>query len=400
VKNQPSKTISIASTGVACALMVATALTLSACGGGEGDPDWSGTRIEIGSIFSTSGIGTAYGPQQLKAVKLAIEEVNGDDGLNGAKLTLMQRNDRSDPARSASEMKDLIRQEEVLAVLGPTFSNSAAEADPVANRLSTPVLAVSNTGPGIVGDCPYPCDFIFRDSLGEETAIPANVGEAVSGSGGETAAIVHPQGDPFGETTAGIAEEAFRQEGIEVIASTETPAGLDLAIQARPDVLMITASSGDAAADLIIDARSKGFTGVILGGNAFNSEATSRAAGRDGRGAQSAAAWFEGNGSTENREFITAYRAAWDEAPDQFAAQAYTGVLILAEAIEDADLGFTDLAADRVALRDEIESVELNTPLGEFSFTSDRDVSQPIWIVEMDGKGGFELVRELPPPKG
>ena len=376
------------------------AAAFSACAGNDPEPAWSGQRIEIGSLFSTSGIGADYGPQQLKAARLAIEQVNGEDELNGAKLTLVQRDDASDPARSASAMKGLIEKDGVLAVLGPTFSNSAVEADPVANRLSTPVLAVSNTAPGIVGDCPYPCDFIFRDSLGEQTAIPANVGEAVSGTGGETAAIVHPADDPFGETTAGIAEEAFKANGIEVVASTKTPAGLGLALQAKPEVLMITASSGEAAADLIVEARSKGFTGVILGGNAFNSSATSRAAGRDGRGVQSAAGWFKGNGSEANREFITEYRAAWGEEPDQFAAQAYTGILILAEAIGDADLGFTDLSADRVALRDAMEGVELDTPLGEFSFTEDRDVSQPIWIVEMDGKGGFELVRKLPPPTG
>lgn len=380
---------------VTCSILLT--VTLVACGRGSGETEWSGKVIAIGSIFSTSGIGTDYGPQQLKAAKLAIDEVNADDDLKGARLTLVQRNDRSDPAQSATEMKSLIEQEDVLAVLGPTFSNSAVEADPVANRLSTPVLAVSNTGPGIVGDCPYPCDFIFRDSLGEETAIPANISQAVSGAGGETAAIVHPEGDPFGETTAGIAERAFRREGIRVTASTTSPAGLGLAIQAKPDILMITASSGEAAAELIVEARSRGFSGVILGGNAFNSAATSRAAGRDGRGAQSAAAWFEGNQSEENREFITEYRATWGEEPDQFAAQAYTGVKILAEAIEDADLGFTDLAADRVALREAMKSVEMATPLGDFSFTADRDVSQPIWIVEMNGKGGFELVRELPP---
>lgn len=377
---------------------VLAAVSLSACAGDDPEPAWSGQRIEIGSLFSTSGTGVDYGPQQLRAAKLAIEQVNAEDGLNGARLTLIQRDDRSDPARSASEMKGLITDDEVLAVLGPTFSNSAVEADPVANRLSTPVLAVSNTAPGIVGDCPYPCDFIFRDSLGEEAAIPANVGEAVSGTGGETAAVVHPADDPFGETTAGIAEEAFKANGVEVVASTKTPAGLGLALQAKPDVLMITASSGEAAAGLIVEARSKGFTGVIVGGNAFNSAATSKAAGGDGRGAQSAAGWFEGNGSAANREFITDYRAAWGEQPDQFAAQAYSGILILAEAIGDADLGFTDLAADRVALKEALKGVELDTPLGEFSFTADRDVSQPIWIVEMDGKGGFELVRKLPPP--
>jgi hypothetical protein len=40
--------------------------------------------------------------------------------------------------------------------------------------------------------------------------------------------------------------------------------------------------------------------------------------------------------------------------------------------------------------------VRMNTPLGPFHFTADHDVDQPIWIVAMNGKGGYGLVRQLP----
>lgn len=99
--------------------------------------------------------------------------------------------DQSDPAVSKQKMTDQV-DSAAIAVLGPTFSNSAAEADPVANDAGMTVLAVSNTGPGIVGDCPYPCEYVFRDSLGEEDAIPANIDTLVAAEKPKTAAIVHP----------------------------------------------------------------------------------------------------------------------------------------------------------------------------------------------------------------
>src|SRR5690606_16712106 len=136
------------------------------------------------------------------------------DGVNGARLELVQRNDRSNPARSAKVMRRLIEDDGAFAVLGPTFSNSAVRADPIANRLGTPVLAVSNTGPGIVGDCPYECDFIFRDSLGEADAIPANVNNLVARENPATAAIMHPRNDPFGRNSALIARKAFEEAGV------------------------------------------------------------------------------------------------------------------------------------------------------------------------------------------
>ena len=293
-----------------------------------------------------------------------------------------------------------------MAVLGPTFSNSAVEAHPLADELGVAMLATSNTGPGIVGDCAYPCELVFRDSLGEEQAIPANVESfAAETPGAKSAVVVYPADDPFGESTAKIAAGALTEQGLDVFHKVSLPAGrkrtdaaLRTALREKPDVLFITASSGETAAALIDAARSDGFKGAILGGNAFNSALAAANAGRQGNGARSAAAWFEGNDDPENTAFIDAYRERYDEDPDQFAAQAYTGVQLLAEAAASGDLGFEDLAADRQALADALAGVSMPTPLGEFSFTEDHDVSQPIWIVEMDGKGGYELLEQLDPP--
>jgi len=43
-----------------------------------------------------------------------------------------------------------------------------------------------------------------------------------------------------------------------------------------------------------------------------------------------------------------------------------------------------------------MESVNIQTPLGPFQFTSDHDVKQTVWINQMDGAGGFTLVKEIP----
>lgn len=387
---------------LAC-LLTAGLLVAPGCGGGDSgdtgeDFAWQGKVINIGSIFSTTGDGAAFGPQQVKGAELAIENINEDIGVNGADLKLTQLNDKSDPAKSATAMKNLV-DDEVLAVLGPTFSNSAAEADPVANQKKTPVLAVSNTGPGIVGDCPYPCEYVFRDSLGEADAIPANIREYSEEVKPETAAIIHPGDDPFAETSAGTAKKAFAAEKVKVVEDTTYPAGLKAVVKSKPDAVMVTASSGELVVEIIKALRKKGFTGQILGGNAFNSTTTSATLGGTGVGAQSAAAWYAGNESDTNKEFIQDYQDKYGVEPDQFAAQAYTGVVLLAAAARAADLSFKkkDVASDRKALKKALEGVKEETPLGDFKFTKDHDVFQPIWVVQMNGQGGFKLIKELPP---
>lgn len=390
---------------LAAVLFAAVAFTTVGCGSdsnsGSASVSGAGEVIPIGSIFSVTGDGAAFGPQQLRAARLAVREVNRDpDEMNGARFKLVQRDDHSDPAESARQMKRLVVDDQVIAVLGPTFSNSAAEAHPVANRLGTPVLAVSNTGPGIVGDCPYPCDFIFRDSLGEAAAIPANIDTLLKEKPGLASVKVFvPADDPFGKTSAETAREALVAEGVRAKMVTTRPDGRIAPI--RPDgfeAAVVTASSGTAAAKIIRQLRNWLLPkGPILGGNALNSRLAGEQAGPAGKGVRVASAWFAGNDSEENREFIAAYREAYGEDPDQFAAQAYTGVKLLAEAADDAGLLFSDVAPDRKALREALETVDEETPLGEFSFTADHDVRQPIWIVAMNGEGGFTLAEEVKP---
>jgi branched-chain amino acid transport system substrate-binding protein len=383
----------------AIAACFAAAAIVAGCSGDD-DNKWEGEMITLGSIFSTTGDGVAFGPQQLKAAELAVEQVNADGGVNGAELELVQRNDASSPAVSARRMRQLIEVDDSLAVLGATFSNSSAEAHPVAEQLRTPVLAVSNTAPGIVGDCAYPCTYVFRDSLGEADAIPANIETLAANEDVATATVVYPPDDPFARTTARIAAVAFRENGADTVRVVRLgPAGIDAQTEVEGDAVMITASSGETAAGLARQLRERNYPGFILGGNAFNSTLAASTAGKAGEGVQVAAAWYAGNESEENQEFIREYEAKYGAEPDQFAAQAYTGVMLLAEAAEDADLNFDNLATSREAMVPALEDVDEETPLGDFTFTADHDVSQPIWIVELNGQGGYDLVKEIPAPQ-
>ncbi|HNC94197.1 MAG TPA: ABC transporter substrate-binding protein [Solirubrobacterales bacterium] len=385
-------------TVLASVLAFTTAFALAGCGGSDDENAWDGQSITFGALFSTTGDGSPFGPQQVKGAKLAVDEINADGGINGADLQLVQRDDESDPATSADEMKELIEQVQAMAVLGPTFSNSAAEADPIANQNRTPVLAVSNTGPGIVGDCDYPCEYIFRDSLGEATAIPANVKNLVDREHPKFAKVLYPVDDPFGQTSAETAVQAFKDEGVKVTSMQVGANGIGHMTDERQDAFMITASSGETGAGIVKDLRNAyGAKTPILGGNAFNSPVVAESLGRQGKGVQSAAAWYAGNHSDENHEFMANYMAKYGQEPDQFAAQAYTGVKLLADAAEEADLQFGDIAADREALKTALEGVSEETPLGDFSFTPDHDVSQPIWIVQMNGKGTYDLVAQVNP---
>ena len=386
-------------------IVVVGLLALAACGSSKTKTSTglAGKTLRFGAVFSLTGGGGVYGPQQKNAVELAQDFINRNGGVNGANLAFEIQDDASDKAQSAQVTQRLIQERQVLALLGPTLSNSAVAAHPIANSARTPMLAVSTTGLDIVGKCPYPCDYIFRDSLGEADAIPANIRNYVEQAHPKTAVLLFPNDDKFSADGAQVVRNSVAASNIRLLESIEfTKNEADLtpyvtrAVSQHPDVIFIT-SLGGIPAKIMTEARRQGFTGQFLGGNGFNTAAVSKQAGAAGKGARSASAWFLGNTFPTNADFVKAYRDRFGSDPDQFAAQAYTGVLILADAAKRANLTLTDLAGDRAKLKAALEKTNIETPLGPFQFTPAHDVRQTIWIIAMDGQGGFTLVTSIKP---
>jgi branched-chain amino acid transport system substrate-binding protein len=365
---------------------------------------YAGKTISIGAVFSITGAGAVYGPQQKNAVNLAVDTINNSGGVNGAQLKVTVVDDGSDKTQAAQQTQQLIQGGNVDALLGPTLSNSAVAAHPIAASLHVPMVAVSTTGLNIVGSgCTYCNGWIFRDSLGEQTAIPTDIKTYVASAHPKTAVLLYPNDDKFSSDGATIVQQTVGQYGItlkDVIqftkAETDLTPYVTKAVDDKPDVIFIT-SLGGIPAKIMSGARQLGFTGQFLGGNGFNTAAVSKQAGASGKGAQSASAWYIGNNFPSNADFVSAYKARFGADADQFAAQAYAGVLIVADAAKRAGLTFTDLAGDRSKIRAALETVNIQTPLGPFQFTTDHDVHQPIWVIAMDGVGGFTLVTEVQP---
>jgi branched-chain amino acid transport system substrate-binding protein len=396
--------------GVRLVSILAGAIIVAACGstnsGTTSTNTYAGKVIKLGAILSITGAGGVYGPQSRDGMNLAVKQINAAGGVNGATITLTINDDASLKPTAAQLTQTLITSEQDLALLGPTLSNSAVGAHPLAESLKTPILAVSTTGINIVPYCNFPdltpCKYVFRDSLGEETAIPANIKSYAADSHPATGVLLVATDDKFSSDGGKIVQNTVAQYGINLLATIGfSKAEADLspyvtqAVQKHPDVIFIT-SLGGIPAKIMTEARKQGWTGQFLGGNGFNTATVSAQAGANGLGARSASAWYLGNTFPSNAEFVSAYRTEYNgKDPDQFAAQGYAAINILADAAKRANLTFSDLPGDRDKLRTAMETVNIQTPLGPFQFTSAHDVKQTVWVISMDGKGGFNLVHEI-----
>ncbi len=346
----------------------------------------SGT-VNIGAIFALSGPVSVYGGPQKQAVQLAVDEVNAAGYLGDATLNVQFEDSTGTAEQAINAMTKLVEDDQVVAVIGPTLSTEAVAADPVAQDAGTSVLGVSNTASGLrdlLGD------FYHRDSLPEAVVIPGTISQAKDLLGLQNVSVLYGNDDDFTLSGYDVFKQALQDNSINILdeetfakGDVDFNAQLTAALSKNPDALVVSALAAEAV-QIINQARQQGYTGPIIGGNGFNSPAVLSQAGDNAEGLIVGGAWnYDNPNPTESsKQFVTAYEAAYDAKPDQFAAQAYTGAWLVATAIRCAD------SLDHTAINDALGNIkDMETPLGSFSFDANGEpVHQPIAQIVQGGK--------------
>jgi branched-chain amino acid transport system substrate-binding protein len=348
-------------------------------------------EVSIGAVWSLTGAAAVYGVSQKNAAEMAVDEINASGFLGDARLKLITEDDTSTKEGAIAAFTKLIEQDKVLAILGPTLSNSALASDPIAQGKGVIVLGCSNTAGGIVEIG----DYVFRDSLPESVVIPNTIKVTKAKLGYTKVAVMYGDDDAFTKGGYDAFVKALKDNGVEILTTetfkkgdTDFSAQLTKIKGLNPDAIIVSALAEEAAG-IMSQGRQLGIPDSVpfIGGNGFNSPKLAQLAGPAAEGAISGAAWFVSADNPGNQAFVAAYNAKYGSNPDQFAAQAYTGVYILANAIKAA--GKADSASIRAAMA---KIKDLDTVLGKFSFDDTRNpVHTPIVQVVKDGK--FELYK-------
>jgi branched-chain amino acid transport system substrate-binding protein len=376
-------------------VLIALGLMLSACGGGTApgaQPSGSASsgglsgEIPVGAVWSLTGGAAVYGTVQKNAAELAANEINRSGFLGAGRLKLITEDDRSTREGGIAAFEKLLNRDRVVAILGPTLSNTARASDPIAQSKGVVVLGVSNTADGIVEIG----DFVFRDSLPESDVQPNTIRVTKDKLGYRRVAVLYGDDDAFTKAGYDVFSKALADAGVQVVATetfkkgdTDFSAQLTKIRGLNPDAIVLSALVEEAAG-VMTQARQLGIPASvpIIGGNGINSPQLAQLAGSAAQGAISGAAWFIGNDTPGNADFVKAYRDQYGSDPDQFAAQAYAGVYLLATAMRNAN------SSDPRAIRDALARLkDVPTVLGTFSFDASRNpVHPPVVQIVQDGK--------------
>ena len=343
-------------------------------------------EISIGAVWSLTGAAAIYGPSQKQAAEMAVEEINRAGILGQASIKLITEDDRSTKEGAIAAFEKLINQDKVVAIFGPTLSNSAKAADPMAQEKKIVVLATSNTAAGIVEIG----DFVFRDSLPEAAVIPNTIKVTKAKLGYKKVALLYGDDDAFTKSGYDVFKATLDAEGVEILTTetfkkgdTDFSAQLTKIKGLNPDAIVVSALAEEAAG-IMSQGRQLGIAESVhfIGGNGFNSPKLAQLAGKAAEGAISGAAWFINSSAPGNQDFVKAYNTKYGANPDQFAAQAYAAVYLMAAAIKNAG------QANSQAIRDALaQTKDMDTVLGKFSFDANRDpLHTPVVQVVKDGQ--------------
>lgn len=111
-------------------------------------PAMAQETIKIGVNVERTGVATSYGVHMLIAAQIALDEVNREGGINGAKMELVVEDNRSSPEQAVIATRNLDRAG-VTAMLGPIQTSQCRTAFPAANRAGLVSISPGSSAPGL-----------------------------------------------------------------------------------------------------------------------------------------------------------------------------------------------------------------------------------------------------------
>jgi len=83
--------------------------------------------VKIGALFAITGPASFLGAPEAKTAQMFVDELNTKGGINGKKVELVIKDTAGSPEKAVSFANQLIKEEKVLAIIGPSTSGETMQ---------------------------------------------------------------------------------------------------------------------------------------------------------------------------------------------------------------------------------------------------------------------------------
>lgn len=362
-------------------LMVAALL---AAGVAQGQDGVTKTSVVLGQSLALTGPGSALAVPFHQGAKLYFDRVNAAGGINGKRIELVALDDRGNPEAAVANTRKLLDQG-VLALFGYYGSPQVTAAYPLIKDSDVLLVAPMAAADEFRGAL-YNNVYTLRPGYSEEAAAITRHAETL---GARKFAILHA-GDSESLAALESAERTMSGLGANLVAkatvaSGSVGAGIDKALAARPESVLVIGDANGAASS-VRELRAKGFRGPIYG---FSNTGESLLADQLGpQGAGVVVVRVVPKSDTAKvpvvRELLADAQTAGVGRPNVYMLEGYIAARVFAEALRRIPRG----EPSRARLKKALDSLD-DVNVGGFRvhFAEERVASKLVELSLIDSQG-------------
>ncbi len=187
------------------------------------EPAAEATPIKVGAIFAITGPASFLGAPEQKTAEMFVEKLNQAGGVNGHKVELLVKDSGAKPENAISLTKQLIDEEKVLAIIGPSTSGETMAIKDICQEGQTILLSCA-AAETIVNPV---ASYVFKTPQKDSDAA-RRIFQTMKDMGITKVGVV-TSNDGFGVAGAGQLKSIAPEYGIEIaISETYDKAETDL----------------------------------------------------------------------------------------------------------------------------------------------------------------------------
>lgn len=169
--------------------------------------------IKIGALFSVTGPASFLGAPEEKTVQMMAEQINAAGGINGRKLELVIKDTAGSPEKAVSFAKQLIEEDKVLAIIGPSTSGETMKIKDLCEENQIPLVSCAAAETIVVPVAKY----VFKVPQKDSQAVTW-IYRTMKDMGISKIAVVSSS-DGFGAAGKKQLEDMAGAEGIQILAN-------------------------------------------------------------------------------------------------------------------------------------------------------------------------------------
>ncbi|HYL79436.1 MAG TPA: ABC transporter substrate-binding protein [Candidatus Acidoferrum sp.] len=344
-------------------------------------------EILLGFTPPVTGASAAEGALQIKAIKLALKQINAAGGVNGKQINLLIVDNQSTNPGALAALQKAVEQEKVLALVGSVKSTQILAMSDAVKSYGVPMMIGGTNATLTKQGNPW----LFRVRPDDSIAAAAMVKYIKEDTKFTKVGILHDT-DAFGTGGADLVEQGAKSAGLAVAKREKyTTKDKDFTAQllslknSGAQIMVIYGTNPEDVAVVQRQYRQLGAPFKYIGSPSSQMKDCLNLA-KDASEGLLAVADFVPGQSEVNKQYAVDYKKEYNEEYDSTSAWAYDGLKILVEAIKK---GGEDRAKIREAL---LATKGYKGVLGTFSFTPNGDGLSEVSVVQIE-KGVPKLLK-------